>query len=171
MALTNAPVITSLSFRTPPDAGLLAFVSDCFVLIEMEPRGAWEAFEVRTTAVYNFVLHQPCVLKLPAKIIGSGELGQIPGQPEDLHDGQIGAYRDACPASFQRAQGHGRHPGALGNLFGRELATQTRKLEPLAEFDEQLVGRRQERSGLLGHGDNISSLFIDNSQNIITFPE
>ncbi|ALX86204.1 hypothetical protein APT56_25180 [Achromobacter denitrificans] len=89
---------------------------------------------------------------MSAEFVGARKLGEIVGQPQDLHDGQVSPDGDSRPAGLQGTQGHGRHARSLGDLFGGQLAAQARKLEPLTKFDEELAGSWQERGGLLCHG-------------------
>ncbi|KVR32472.1 hypothetical protein WK13_23690 [Burkholderia ubonensis] len=78
--------------------------------------------------------------------VRSGQLSQIVLETEHLHDGKIRAHCDARTASLQRAKRHRRHARAFRDLLGCQLSAQARELQPLAKFDEQLAGFRQERA-------------------------
>ncbi|KMJ90823.1 hypothetical protein ACH58_10605 [Achromobacter xylosoxidans] len=87
-------------------------------------------------ATRRSIPYQASVLELSAEVVGACKLGEIAGQPQDLHDGQVSPDRDSRSAGLQGTQGHGRHTRSFGDLFGGQFAAQARKLEPLTEFDE-----------------------------------
>ena len=100
-------------------------------------------------------LLEPRVLKLPPKRIGARKDLEILLDSEHLHDRQIRANRYPCAASFDAAQCHRRHAGALGHLRSGQSSAQPRKAQPVAQLAEQLLRNRQQRGSLFGHNVNI----------------
>jgi hypothetical protein len=102
---------------------------------------------------------QTGILKLTAQRVAGGHVLQVLLKAQHLHHGKVGANGGARAAGFERPQGGRRHAGAFRHLLGSQFAPQARKLEPLAEFAEQLVGCGKKRGSALSHINSIYTLF------------